>query len=296
MRKRGLLGGLPGTGRDRAGLATLMGNLSYEVMPFKSTFDTVVEHVPTSIPITVTVTEGKGITPTVDLAVKLSARGYSANPHLPARQIRDEAELGDIVARLTEAGITKAFVIAGDASEPAGTFEDALSLLQALDRMGRPLECGISGYPEGHGLIPDEAIEKALEAKSPYAARIVTQMCFDARTIIDWAAMIAARGVEVPVVVGMPGPVSRQKLVRISAGIGLGQSARFLQKQRGLLLRFVTPGGFNPDRLLRRLAAGMPNAATNIQGIRIFTFNDIAKTEAWRRETVSALSARSTRS
>jgi methylenetetrahydrofolate reductase (NADPH) len=281
---------LPDTSGGRRGLAELLANVSYEVMPFKGTGDTVLEHVPTTIPITITVTEVKGIDATIELSARLSSEGYSANPHLPARQIRDEVELADIVARLTDAGIEKAFVIGGDAPEPAGKFADALSLLRALDEMGRPLkEIGISGYPEGHGHIPVEAIEASLEAKAPYAARIVTQMCFDAQAIIDWASLVAKRGVTVPIIVGLPGPVTRQKLVRISAGIGLGQSARFLQKQQGMLLRFVTPGGFAPDRLLRKLGTGMPRASTHIQGIRIFTFNEIARTEHWRRELAASL-------
>jgi methylenetetrahydrofolate reductase (NADH) len=281
---------LPDTSGARQGLADLMSNISYEVMPFKGTVDTVLEHVPTHIPVTVTVTEAKGIAATLELATGLSRAGYSANPHLPARQIRDKAELADIVAQLADAGVENAFVIGGDASEPAGVFPDALSLLQALDEMGRPLkDIGISGYPEGHGHIPTEVIEASLEAKAPYAARIVTQMCFDAQTTIDWAAGIASRGVAVPVIVGVPGPVTRQKLVRISAGIGLGQSARFLQKQQGLLLRFLTPGGFAPDRLLRRLATGLPRARTHISGVRFFTFNEIARTEHWRRELTASL-------
>jgi methylenetetrahydrofolate reductase (NADPH) len=278
------------TGRGRQALADLMSNISYEVMPFKGTGDTVLEHVPRSIPVTVTVTEAKGIAPTIELAARLGREGYSANPHLPARQIRDEAELGDIVAQLADSGVDKAFVIGGDASEPAGVFPDALSLLRALDGMGRPLrDIGISGYPEGHGHIPAELIEASLEAKAPYAARIVTQMCFDARTTIDWAAGIASRGVTVPVVVGMPGPVTRQKLVRISAGIGLGQSARFLHKQQGLLRRFFTPGGFAPDGLLHGLGAGITTASTHISGVRFFTFNEIARTEQWRRELTDSL-------
>lgn len=281
---------LPDTSRGRRGLADLVSNLSYEVMPFKGTGDTVIEHVPTHIPITVTVTEAKGIKATLELSARLSRAGYSANPHLPARQIRDEAELADIVAQLHDAGIEKAFVIGGDAPEPAGRFADALSLLHALDEMGRPLkDIGISGYPEGHGHIAHGVIDASLVAKAPYATRIVTQMCFDAQAIIDWAAGMAARELTVPVIVGIPGPVTRQKLVRISAGIGLGQSARFLQKQQGMVRRFVTPGGFAPNQLLRKLGNGVPRATTHIQGIRIFTFNEIARTEIWRRELTASL-------
>ncbi|MTD53738.1 5,10-methylenetetrahydrofolate reductase [Amycolatopsis sp. RM579] len=259
-------------------------------MPFKRTEDEVVAHVPLDIPVTITVTEAKGISATIDLAERLAAHGYHVNPHLPARQIGSEAELVDIVNRMLANGIDRAFIVAGDAKEPAGDYDSALKLIQALDHMGRPLsDIGVSGYPEGHAHISDADLDTALRTKTPYAARIVTQMCFDATTIARWADATAQRGITVPVIVGLPGPVSRQKLVRIAGGIGLGQSARFLQKQQGLLRKFLTPGGFTPDGLLRKLAALPTASAGNIQGLRIFTFNEIAGTEEWRRNLAASL-------
>jgi methylenetetrahydrofolate reductase (NADPH) len=272
----------------RQALAGLIGNASYEVMPFKKTEEDVIQHVPTDVPLTITVTEAKGIGVTLDLSARLSARGYAVNPHLPARLIRDRAELADIVARIRDAGIRRVFVVGGDAKEPAGEFHDSASLLLALDELGRPVEVGITGYPEGHANIPDPVLWQALEAKAPYAARIVTQICFHADTTLRWAQQVADAGIGLPIVVGVPGPVSRQKLVRISAGIGLGQSASFLNKQRGLVRQFFTPGGFTPDTLLRNLAAGM-SPGSNIWGLRMFTFNEIAGTERWRREMLATL-------
>jgi methylenetetrahydrofolate reductase (NADPH) len=82
--------------------------------------------------------------------------------------------------------------------------------------------------------------------------------------------------------------VSRQKLVRISAGLGLGQSARFLRKQHHLLWRLLLPGGYRPTRLARRLAA--EPTVGNIRGLHIFTFNELHGTELWRRRMLSELS------
>jgi methylenetetrahydrofolate reductase (NADPH) len=279
----------PARSRNRTELARLVSGASYEVMPFKGTEDTVLEHVPTEVPITITVTEAKGIEATIDLATRLSLRGYNVNPHLPARQIQDRSELADIVSRLREASVERVFVLGGDAAEPAGEFSDALSLLRALGEIGNPLDVGITGYPEGHSKISDEVLWESLEAKAPFASRIVTQMCFSAETTVRWAREVAARGIAVPVIVGVPGPVSRQKLVRISAGIGLGQSARFLQKQHGLLRKFFSPGGFSPNQLVGSLADNLPGSGTNIQGLRLFTFNDVAGAEAWRQATLATL-------
>jgi methylenetetrahydrofolate reductase (NADPH) len=243
------------------------------------------------VPLTVTTTEAKGLEPTIDLAERLSRHGYTAAPHLAARLVRDEAHLVDIVTRLGEADVDSVFVIGGDAAEPVGEFPDALSLLERLKEVGHPfLSVGIGGYPEGHGRISDELIEQALESKAPYATQLITQMCFDARTTTDWAQAVQARGVDLPIRVGMPGAISRQKLVRISAGLGLGQSARFLKKQRNMFWRFFLPGGYSPNRLIERLTPALGRPDNNLAGFHIFTFNELDTTEAWRREWIARLS------
>ena len=279
----------PARSKNRSDLAKLVSGASFEVMPFKGTEDAVLQHVPTEVPITITVTEAKGIGATIDLATKLSRQGYNVNPHLPARQIRDGAELAAIVAQLEEAAVGRVFVLGGDAAEPVGIFPDAVSLLRALSEMGSPFDVGVTGYPEGHAKIPDQALRAALEAKAPFASRIVTQMCFSPQTTLQWAREVAARGINVPIIVGVPGPVSRQKLIRISAGIGLGQSARFLQKQKGLLGKFFSPSGFSPNQLVGSLADSLPGSGTNIEGLRLFTFNDVAGAESWRQKTLASL-------
>ncbi len=270
--------------------AELLGNVSYEVMPLRSTADTVLAHVPTTVPLTVTTTQARGIEATLALTERLTRAGYRVAPHLAARQFLDAGQVADVVARLREADVRSVFVIGGDSPTPAGAFSDAFSLLQAMQAIGHPFEeVGIGGYPEGHATIPLETMDLALKQKAPLATRILTQICFDATTTAAWAASVAASGVRLPIHVGMPGPVNRQKLIRISAGIGLGQSARFLQKQQGLLWRFLLPGGYRPTRLLRQLATATTRTTTNIRGRHIFTFNEIAGTEAWRRHLLASL-------
>jgi methylenetetrahydrofolate reductase (NADPH) len=276
-------------GPPRQLLARALRDASYEVLPFRSTEEAVVTHVPREVSLTVTTTEAKGLERTLDLAERLSRRGYDAAPHLAARLVRDKAHLADVVARLGESGVTSAFVIAGDAPEPAGPFPDALSLLEALDALGRPFRSvGIAGYPEGHARIEDHHIEKALHRKAPHATHVLTQLCFDAATTASWARSVRERGVTLPLRVGVPGVVSRQKLVRISAGLGLGQSARFLAKQQNMFWRFFLPGGYRPDRLVDRLA---PALGGPLHGLHVFTFNELEKTEAWRRGRIARLSA-----
>lgn len=284
----GCTGGMDRSARQRTTLATLLSTISYEVMPLKRTAEAVLGCVPTSVPLTVTVTEARGIGATVELTEHLRRHGYRVAPHLAARQFIDESHVADLVARLAEAGVRSVFVIGGDARHPAGAFPDAYALLQALQAVGHPFEeVGIGGYPEGHATIPQDAIDLALKQKAPLATRIMTQICFDAATTSSWAAHIAACGVGLPVYVGIPGPVNRQKLIRISAGIGLGQSARFLRAQRGLPWRLLLPGAYDPTRLAKRLATEAARTTNNIRGLHIYTFNEIARTETWRRDLLS---------
>ena len=269
---------------------------SYEVLPLQGAEESVVEHVPRAVPLTVTVTEAKGLAPTIELAERLSGHGFTATPHLAARLVRDEAHLADVVARLRTAGVTSVFVIGGDAAEPAGTFTDALSLLEGLEAGGHHFQhVGIGGYPEGHGHIGAELIERALERKAPHATHIITQLCFHPSTTTAWARQVKLGGVDLPIRIGLPGAVTRQKLVRISAGLGLGQSARFLVKQHSMFWRFFLPHGYRPDRLIERLAPTLGHPEHNLQGFHLFTFNEVARTEAWRQEWLARLSDAVTR-
>jgi methylenetetrahydrofolate reductase (NADPH) len=286
-----------GGGRRRlTGPGDLLREVGYEVMPFKNAEQAVLAEVPTEIPLTVTLTEARGLEATLDLSERLIGRGYSVAPHLAARQFIDRGHVREVLARLREARVRAVLVIGGDVPKPAGAFPDAYSLLQAMEAEGHPFEeIAIAGYPEGQAGIPRAALDLALKQKAPLATRIITQICFDAATTASWAARIAAEGIALPVYVGVPGPVSRQKLMRISARLGLGQSARFLRKQDRLVWRLLRPGGYDPTRLTRRLAAAR-TGAENIRGLHVFTFNELRATEVWRRELSASVTGTDDRS
>jgi methylenetetrahydrofolate reductase (NADPH) len=262
----------------------------YEVIPLQGAEESVVEHVPKDIALTVTASPGKGTWATVELAERLAGHGFKVAPHLSARLIRDRAELEEILQRLRAAAIKDTFVVAGDVDEPAGEFEDAAGLLLAMSEIGHSFEeVGITGYPESHPKISDETTIQAMYDKAPYATYIISQVCFDAGVISDWAGRVWSRGVKLPIRVGMPGYVNRQKLLRISASIGVGESARFLKRQRNWLLKMFLPGGYSPDRLIEGLKPGFTDPNRNIRGLHIYTFNEVKTTEAWRREMMERL-------
>lgn len=267
-------------------------DVSYEVLPFRETEEKVVAHVAVTTPLTITASPARGIEPTVSVAERLAGHGYRVTPHLAARMIADDAHLGEIVDRLKEAGVDSALVIGGDATEPVGRYPDAKSLLVALDTIGHHFAAiGIGGYPEGHAFISDEVLATALREKSRLATYIATQICLDPAKIVEWTRSLKRQGIELPVRVGVPGAVSRRKLLRISLTVGVGDSVRFLQKQQNMLWRFLMPRGYKPNKLIRGLVLHLGAADNNMQGFNIFTFNDLENTERWRRKELARLTA-----
>jgi methylenetetrahydrofolate reductase (NADPH) len=261
----------------------LLHSVRYEVLPAKATEDKVLAHVPRDVVVTVTASPVKGLEPTLDLATRLTAHGCRVVPHVPARLLRDDAHLKDVVDRLREAGVDDVFVPAGDADPPAGAYDGALPVLRRLSELGSPFaHVGITGYPESHPLIHDDLTIQAMWDKRAYATYIVSNLCFDPRVLGDWVGRIRRRDITLPVHVGVAGPVQRAKLLSMAAKIGVGESTRFLTKHASWFLRFATPGGYSPERLLTRSAGALSAPSAGVAGLHLFTFNQIAETERWR--------------
>ena len=271
-----------------AALAALLRRPRFEILPLEGIEEQVLTHLGTEVKITVTASPGKGLDVTLDLSERLARAGYTVVPHVSARLVRDHAHLEEIVARLLETGIRELFVPAGDAAEP-GEFAGAVELLRAMGPLrARFDEIGITGYPETHHLISDEETIQAMFAKAPMATCIISQICFDAGVIAGWIAEVRRRGTALPIWIGLPGAVDYTKLFRISMKIGLGESARFLRHHTNWLSRLMTRQ-FKPDPLLRGLAPTLADPAANVAGFHIYTFNEVARTERWRRASLARL-------
>ncbi|MFF4585476.1 5,10-methylenetetrahydrofolate reductase [Streptomyces sp. NPDC001388] len=272
------------------GLRTLLEHVRYEVLPAKATEDKVLAHVPRDVVVTVTASPVKGLEPTLGLTTRLAAHGYRVVPHVPARLLRDDAHLKEVAGRLREAGVDDVFVPAGDADPPAGPYEGALPVLRRLGELGSPFaRVGITGYPESHPLIHDDVTVQAMWDKREHATYIVSNLCFDPRVLGEWIARVRRRDVVLPVHVGVAGPVQRAKLMAMATKIGVGESARFLTKHASWFLRFAAPGGYSPERLLRRTEAALTAPGAGVAGLHLFTFNQIAETERWRRTLLDRL-------
>jgi methylenetetrahydrofolate reductase (NADPH) len=274
-----------------AALAQLLRRPRFEILPLDGIEEQVREHLGTDVKVTVTASPRRGLEATLALSERLARAGYPVVPHLSARLIRDRAHLAETVVRLREAGVRELFVPAGDATEP-GEFAGAAELLEAMGPLREGFdEIGITGYPESHHVISDEETIQAMFTKAPMATYIVSQICFDADTIAGWIGAVRRRGTHLPVWIGLPGSVDYAKLVRISMKIGLGESARFLRHHGNWMARLVTRT-FKPDPLLHALGPTLADPGAGVAGFHLYTFNEVARTERWRRQTLARLGIR----
>lgn len=275
-------------------LAGMLRQAYLEIIPTPTILDRL-EHVPHNAYVSITCSPVHGIGPTLDLAGRLRAlpeeRRLKLVPHVAARMVRDRGHLREILARLHELQVESVFVPGGDAPKPAGRYSDSLSLLRDMAEIGHDIEdVGVAAHPEGHPLVDDAGLLRYLLAKQPYATYLVTQMCFDADTLIGWLRGVRAAGVTLPAWVGLPGVAEIHKLISLSLRIGVGQSVRVLKKQKGLLRKVFSGASYQPDELLAAIGRHTGEPDLDIPGFHLFSFNNVASTERWRCETLRRLS------
>ena len=266
----------------------------FEILPTKGTEEQA-EHLPRDAKVAVTCSPTKGIESTLQFSERLLHRGFRVVPHIAARLVAGREHLEEILRWLDEHGLREIHVIGGDSREPVGPYASAFQLLAAMSRLEHGVEeVGIGGYPEGHPLMDGQELNRALMDKQPFASYIVTQLCFDADTILGWISGIRHNGIRLPVYVGLPGAVDRKKLLRVSLKVGVGDSVRFLRKQTGLIGMLLKPGGYSPDMLVERLAPYAGDEHYDIAGLHLYTFNQVERTEQWRQRMLGPKKASGT--
>ena len=249
----------------------------FEILPFARGEEEAAQ-LPEPVHLTITTSPKHGLDHTVEAATRVRSLGHEVTVHLTARMVRDRAHLDELLEKMAEAGVNDAFVIGGDASPPHGPYASAGDLLPLIHgHPRRPRTLGIAGYPEGHPLIEAGELDAALHAKAPLADYITTQLCFDSKTVLAWIAKTRDEGIELPVIVGLPGMVDRAKLLEISMRVGVGPSLSFLRKQRGLL-NLLRLSASSADSLYNALA---PHH--ELAGFHYFTFNRLLETWRWEQ-------------
>lgn len=266
---------------EPSALSLLLREPRYEVIPVKG-IEQKVATLPYGATVTVTASPTLGIDRTLDVSVSLSARGFQVVPHLAARMVTGRGHLERLVQRVEGSGVREVFVIGGDADSPAGIYADAGDLLEELAGLAHPfVRVGIGGYPEGHPLISDDRLLEALRRKQPFASHVVTQLCFDAAALVAWVHEIRAAGIELPVIVGLPGAVERRKLAEISLKAGVGASLRYLRRHYRQIVALTHSRRYDPTPLAEAVASQADDLTLGLQGFHLFTFNQVEPTRDW---------------
>ena len=145
-------------GDPAAAVRALVAGADIELIPLRSA-DEKLKAVPVGSTITVTTSVKLGLERTLEFAGKAVRAGYEVVPHLAARQLASEEELRRFTGTLGELGISTLYVIGGDATPPAGPYDSALQVLQALQHIDHGItRIGVASYPEGHPKISDAAL------------------------------------------------------------------------------------------------------------------------------------------
>jgi methylenetetrahydrofolate reductase (NADPH) len=220
----------------------------------------------------------------VDAAVRLRAAGFEPVPHVAVRNFASRDALDDVLARLNgEAEVRRVLVIAGDRAE-CGPFRRAHDAIDSgVFRRRGIRSIGIAGYPDGHPKIGPDELRLALAEKiaaaeaTGLAVDIVTQFCFDARTMLDHVAWLRAFGFEQPVRIGLAGPTSLSALLRYASRCGVRASAQALAQRAGLVRQLFALTV--PDDLIRALAEAAPAHVS----AHFFSFGGLGATARWAR-------------
>ena len=197
-------------------------------------------------------------------AAAVRAAGMEPVPHMPARFVRDRDDLARrLETHARRGGVKEMLVLGGGAPQPVGQYDAAIQLLETgLFQANGIQRLGIAGHPEGNPDITklhgEKALLAALKVKQAYLAdhgiegHIATQFLFEAEPVANWARMLRAEGILLPIRVGVPGPATIKTLVKYAAMCGVGNSARFIRKQALNITRLLTVS--TPDAFIDGLA------------------------------------------
>jgi methylenetetrahydrofolate reductase (NADPH) len=232
----------------------------------------------------------------VSPAARLQRAGLIAVPHVGARHIETAAQLEQFAARLVgEAGVDRILIIGGDRATPAGPYDSSLQVLQTgVFQKAGVVRVAVGGFPEGNPHISDTVLDGALLAKMNFARTagvqlsIVTQFCFEAEPIVGWLRHIRARGIDVPVRVGLAGPAGILTLARYAVRCGIGNSLHVLTENPSFAKLLIEKG---PEPIIRDIAAsvgpenefspGQQSLPLGIAGMHFYVFGGFSKTVDW---------------
>jgi methylenetetrahydrofolate reductase (NADPH) len=236
--------------------------------------------------------EGTPIEDMIATAKRISGEGFDVMPHFPARIIKDEATLGDWIARYQgEAGIEQALLLAGGVAKPHGDYHSSMQLLDTglFDKAGFK-RLHTAGHPEiNTDIDPDggrKNVNEALSWKQEFSKRtdaqmaLTTQFCFDSKSVIEWANDLETQSIDIPVHIGIAGPAKLQTMIKFAIACGVGPSLKVLQKRAKDVTKLLLP--FEPTQIIAELAAHKAaNPNFNIEQVHFFPLGGIKTNATW---------------
>lgn len=209
--------------------------------------------------VAVTFLPGETLEQRIEAAVLVRELGFEPIVHLSARRIESAEQLDWYLGEITsKAQVKRVFIIAGDPPEPEGPYSDSLQIIETglLEKHGIEI-VGVGGHPEGHpNNTPADLwiwMEKKLAAIRAHGMvpLVVTQFAFDDDAIVQWLSEMRARGIDVPVRLGVPGPAGIKRLLGFAKRCGVGASASVMKKYGISLTNLI--GSAGPDKLVNSL-------------------------------------------
>ena len=285
----------PGTSKAapeslREKLARMVRDWSMEcTLPKPADFAALREHAPPNSRIYLSALPDVPPAQLVEIARQTKAAGFNPVPHLAVRNFRGGGEVREILHSFREeAGVERVLVIAGDRSKPLGPFASSLQLIESgLLQEAGIASLDIAGYPDGHPKIAHQDLMKALHTKIHVAranqleVRVVTQFCFDVKTLMSWLMKIRFDFPDLPISIGFAGPATLATLFKFAVHCGVRATARGLG--RGLSLIGNLNSGATPLRMITTLANGWPALEPYPFKLHFYSFGGISKTASWAR-------------
>ncbi len=242
--------------------------------------------IPPETPIAVTFLPGEDVGARVRATVAVRELGFEPMPHFSARRITSEDDFEGYLRQVVEqAGVSRAFIVAGDPPAPVGPYFDTSALIAtgAFERSGiRAI--GIGGHPEGHPNMSGQECWDVLAKKVAdieergMAPLIVTQFGFDPDAFLTWLLALRALGIDAPVRIGVPGPAGIKRLLAFAARCGVGASTSVLRKYGISVTNLL--GSAGPDRLVDAFAAGLGPRHGRVR-LHFYPFGGMVKTLEW---------------
>jgi methylenetetrahydrofolate reductase (NADPH) len=270
-------------------LAALLASASVEISSHGHQLEELRENFVEGTEVTITFLPGDNIRGNVETAAKLRRAGFDPVPHVAAREIASREALNDCLAGLrSEADVRRVLLIAGDVAAARGPFKSSHDVADSrLLQAHGFTRVSIAGHPEGHPYLDEEAGFRSLadwrdwSRANDIRVDIVTQFCFEAAPILKFFAELDARGIALPVIVGLAGPATPATLTKFALRCGIGNSMRALRGQIGRYGRLLVDAA--PDDVMSGLQSAPGEVRQAIAGFHLFPFGGLRKAANWLR-------------